>query len=589
MHNYCAAFYDPNNPDTDRYIYAPVSTPACVKKDSNGNIVAYQYFPPGDVLDGCDDLRAKDRSWNLNACYCCCGCFAYGTMVAVASGSFKAIEQIAKGDEVLAGTPSAQDGGDTKITWTPTEVTLSQGVAGGDNPVMVYLAFGEDEKTGDIVCSCDQVFILASGRIITAEKLQVGDQLVDKDGNPVTLRTVAIGSYKGGVHHIATKSPENLSLDGHLLLTSGVVVGDYYLQLHFEQLPKDWKHEEIDARPELGTPAYDEKHSALNASARVLFGERPELGTNRIQVQNGVFHVYTSEPAYLGMDWCSLLTPDQAVDILEKGTQSPLSNPVPKSMVSHLFHIFSGFYPDFVFYLDWYQMEPNVYAITTFDRKVIVVTGGLARMDGFGYEGMAMAIAHGIARFSGTEPLGEHAHTGTGVADYYAFAMISRTIWYAPYWMDYVSPAYQQMKALFGQISADNAKGNPNDVVNEPSVAGRLKAMQSGAGGGGLPEEVGGPPLPRIALQSVDATTEQVTLTLSLAPSASEATIVDNYVITPDATISSATQDSNKDFIIHLATQLEQGKTYSVTIRNLHSLVGSKVDPEHQTLEFTVD
>jgi hypothetical protein len=576
MHKWCAEHAQ---------MYTPVQSPACIKKDANGKIIAYRYFLPDDVLDGCNDLHLADKSWKLGKCYCCCSCFAYGTLISMPTG-VRMIQNIKAGEQVL--TAKVQiEGGQPKLTWQPQAVTFSDGAKNESMIHMVYLSYGESDKIGDMVCTLDQVFMLASGKLITAERLQIGDMLIDREGAPVPVRSIAVGSYKGGVHHIGTTTPQDISVDGHLLLAGGVVAGDYYLQLYFDSLPHDVKAGEALDRPLLGTPAYDAAHHTLRKSATVHFGDSATGDTHRIEQQSGTFTFYskTQDPYLQG--GASLFTYDQAMQILENGVQLPLSNPVPKSAVDHLFKLFQGFYPEYHYYLDWYQMEPNVYAVERYGMKMVVVSGGLARLQNLQYDGLAMAIASGIARFSAIEPRGVNGFAGTGAADFEAFGGVSRTIWWGDEWIDHVNEGYLQLKSAFKLITGPSAKGNPADPINEPSVDCRLKAMQSGVGNGAIPACCGGPATPEIALRRVDLEETGVKLVLSLGVTKETATDVANYLLDPAVVITAAALDETYDFVIHLTTALAKEMSYTVTIQNLKSTAGSGINPVHNSLPFS--
>lgn len=102
---------------------------------------------------------------------------------------------------------------------------MERGAAGGQW-TMVYLRFGEEQS---LICTPDAVVLLPNGELRRSVKLNPRDQLVDKDGNAVPIESVVLGYYLGGVHDLATDAPTG-SIDGHLLVANGVVIGDYTLE-----------------------------------------------------------------------------------------------------------------------------------------------------------------------------------------------------------------------------------------------------------------------------------------------------------------------------------------------------------------------
>ena len=90
----------------------------------------------------------------------------------------------------------------------------------------------------------------------------------------------------------------------------------------------------------------------------------------------------------------------------------------------------TGFYPDIVFFYDDLDMTPNLYSFDAYGQRMVVVSGGLARMQGFNYEGLFMAMAHGIGCFVGGEPKNAQGFSGVGQADLFAFGVISRQCWF---------------------------------------------------------------------------------------------------------------------------------------------------------------
>lgn len=153
-------------------------------------------------------------------------CTAYGTKIAVPDGD-KKIEMFNVGDQVLAA--------DMSLNWSPTKISFSSGTgASSQQSTMVYIHFGDNDI---MIVTPDQLFMLSDRKLKRADRLIAGkDNLVDQNGKPVAINNIAIGRYKGGIHHISTSLNYNGSPDGHLLLAEGVVIGDFTLQINAREL-----------------------------------------------------------------------------------------------------------------------------------------------------------------------------------------------------------------------------------------------------------------------------------------------------------------------------------------------------------------
>ncbi|SHG30194.1 hypothetical protein [Flavobacterium defluvii] len=168
--------------------------------------------------------------------------FAYNTLVATPDGE-KIIQYLNKGDEVLAFS-AKQESGKLKLESFTAKINFSSGTGDyGHQPAMAYLSIGEPYLQKNIICTTDQVYLLSNGKYTTAGKLRPGLQLVEKDGNPIDITMVSIGNYRGGVHNIATDAPINNNPDGHLIVSNGVIAGDYVLQIHFRNMPDSIKYD----------------------------------------------------------------------------------------------------------------------------------------------------------------------------------------------------------------------------------------------------------------------------------------------------------------------------------------------------------
>lgn len=567
--------------------YFPVLCFVCLNSVSGQS----QYFPASTFIAQCTALAKTDPNWQFAQCYCCCSCLANDTLISVPGvEKGKPIFTINKGDGVFAASVT-KAGAKISLKWDEKKVIFSQGTnALGHQPMMVYIVFG-DKGTEDLICSTDQPFLLANGKYTTGGKLRPGQNLVGHDGQPIIIDMVSLGQYDGGVHHIATNVPWHKNPDGHLLLAAGVVVGDYTMQTFFPDLPNSIKEDGYDSLPLAGTKEYETKYKGIIKRSDTHFEFVPAGSESKSvavhQMVSGVFKTYCVKTAVLPFGAQSLFTPDQAADILTNGSQAPLSNPIPLSIFNTITAQLAGFYPDIDFYYDTLDMTCNLYAFEAYGRKVVQISGGLGRLKGFNYEGMFMALSHGIACFYGGDPKNALGFSSVGQADWFAFGVISRQCWVNSPYITYVLAALSQWNDVFALVSPEHAKGNPLDPLNDPSLACRLQSIESAIAGGGLAECAGGKPLPKISLTSAAATSDSdIVVNFSLALDNGSGTDVANYTLSPAAIVTSATLDSATGFIVHLVADLKPGISYELKVQNLISILGTGLDPAHVTATF---
>ncbi|MBB5940380.1 hypothetical protein [Streptomyces zagrosensis] len=558
--------------------YFPVQIANCEFTDSAGQ-KTYKYFNKNPT----PNKQCAKEGGEPSSCYCCCACMAYGTSVGV-PGGHRSIESIASGDYVLAGKLT-QGNGSAALSWEPVLVGFSDGTAMEGSSHTVYLSYGPPEGLGgELICSLDQVVMLANGGLVRASQLHVGDELVDQSGRAVPLRSVAIGEYRGGVHHIGTVVPAG-GVDGHLLVAGGVVVGDYYLQLTFDSVAGENKVHDAEQRPHIWSDEYRRQAGVQPTRTALVFGASTGPLPERVVLPTGTFTVFSDTRDYCDGAVAAFLTPAQSADIRKRGKQTSFENPIPKALVDIVLRHLRGFFPDVDFELDWVNPEPNVYSSYRDGRKRVVVTGGLARTRELDFEGLTMAAAHGVHRFSEGEQRG-HSFRGAGAADYDAFVGTSRWIWWGKQWIKMVYEAQVQWEKLFGLITSENAGADPDNQIYRPAISCRVECIE--ALNKDLPECAGGPPPLRIALEEARATEEGVALVVNLAPTEETAAVTENYIIHPHVEVRFAERDPDRAHRILLTTAQSLGVgDHTVTIRNLISDLDTGVDPDRATVQVT--
>ena len=288
-------------------------------------------------------------------CWCCCSCFANGTLIASPTGA-KKIEDYQVGDKVLAaGITGAA--GSTNLEWSPARVGFSFGTSDGTQQGMVYLRYGSRTT---MICTPDQLFLLATGKMIRADRLVPGrDQFVSPGGTPVALYEISLGVYKGGVHHIATKPDFKGDLQGHLLNSAGIVAGDFDLQIHADQLKDQFLVPNHDALPVVGSTAYETAYPQLTKTDIATYNS----GAGG-QVHKSL-RFYSNKPQQyiIPENAAAFLTVDQADDIAKRNLSVTFDRVLLHSITAdNLLKTWGGHYPEIKFLHLLGHMEVNAFA-----------------------------------------------------------------------------------------------------------------------------------------------------------------------------------------------------------------------------------
>lgn len=542
-------------------IYQPVQAILC-KNRASGEVYP---FRSEQLLDGCNALYRADPNWFFYTCYCCCSCFAHGTHIASIDGEIE-VQEIDRGSKILVGSIDKTDG--LHCIWEEGEVTFSNGTETGEQPAMVYIVYGKDRE---LIVSPDHVFLMADGSFITARYLYPGDQFVDREGNPVDIITASIGHYKGGVHHIAVNENFDGTADGHLVLSGGIVSGDFTLQMNYDSLVSG--QNALTGRYALGSEEYLESfRDRIHQKGIYYFSDR-----NTVLKRNEKFQAYNmAEGLRVPSGARVLFSPEQENDIFVNGTQFPVSVSIGYGGALYVIKLMKGFYPDVNIRLEWKLRQPNMYVFYEKDCKTVVISGGLVRMEGLNAEGLALLTAMSVGRFYGEE--GEKI-CSKGKAEFYGASAITRMIWYGNMWMNPTLEALKQVTKLFNLITPENGEADLNDPAEGLAVSCRLASLNSGIVGGSMPVCAGGDEKPKLMLERAEEDERGVKLSFSLDVK-SGAGDTANYVFTPEVKVIKALQDEDKRFYIHLEADLEPDTEYSVAVENLASVYDTDLDPE---------
>ncbi|AOM78412.1 hypothetical protein [Pedobacter steynii] len=385
-----------------------------------------------------------------------------------------------------------------------------------------------------------QPFLMKDGTLKQAQKLVPGkDVLLLEDGSTTPIVSLEVGMFEKGVHHIATSTERATSLDGHLLLANGIVVGDYSTQISLTSKNGLLNDAHVDA-PVFGTKAYSEANTHLSTTP---FGAYASGKSEEHEVDSfTLFH--PDKSSTIPKHAISYITKDQALELLYTGPIYPASQGVAEPSVRYLFRLFSGFYPDITFYYDRNNVTPNAYAFEEYDQKFVVLNLGWTLVEGIYFHGIAMTIAHLVAALYDKEtqpnPVGL-----TAQADYDVYPVFLSLFFFAPDAVKNYNLAFGQIKTVFSYIKKER---NP---VGRVSLDCRIDTLQNSIKGLPIPQCAGGPPDAALAVLGVSATLAKgaehpvVTVTFNLPIDPETAAALGNYLFDPAVIAYSASVDEN--------------------------------------------
>ncbi|WP_043699773.1 hypothetical protein, partial [Yoonia vestfoldensis] len=390
----------------------------------------------------CHDLGKEAGKWIMyekgkSLCYCICSCVGEGTLIAAGDGAEIPIETVEIGKTTVLAAGRSLD-------FKPKLVESMVGTSKGETQNTIYLKYTMNGVPLERVVTMDHPFLLKNGTLVGAGVLQVKDELVDDNGDAVQIDEIRWGTYVGQFFELAISlDPPNQNLDGHLVLTDGVVTGDYAVSIYvdFPVNADETKTLAENGRPFVGSAEWREQNGVNPGCA--MLGMR--------QMNGGVFipadHFTVDIP-----DHASAFLPGaQAIALRYKAKKLPLSDQYRLDMSEFVIkNIFMSVYPDLNYEFNWYDDTINSYSWvdTLTGEPTIYLSGGLARMEGFEIEGLTLAIAHEIGHLMG-RPTFENGVTCEGQADWYGASIVLRSVWFGEEYFRKMDMAIAQMEVLY--------------------------------------------------------------------------------------------------------------------------------------------
>jgi len=396
-------------------------------------------------------------------CTCSCSCLAFGTPVQIGTNAFEAIEKIETGGTVFA---AGKD-----LNWAEQPVEFSQGTTGASRQPYTVLLVYEDRF---LAVTSDHVFLMADKTLKRADRLVVGDELSSPDGEPVPVRSVHVGEYTAGFHHIATrKELPDKNLSGHLLNTNGVVSADYIVQISAlsEELREGFVKDH-DNLPVVGSPEY------VAAYGDACLHEPEEIEKLTITTINIKEEADTAKPAFVSASNLRLSIPEYAHEFISAKEakakalepKRPWNDPQAREWTEYLLTHHRTYYPNVIYHFDWTDDNVNAFAWVQNGVRNIAILGGLVRHFAMELEGIALVIAHELAHHYGGPPTFPGGLTCEGQSDYHAVRTIMRRVWFGEYYITVSDEAIDQLANFFGVPNDPNPPGGNAGCTHPPGA-----------------------------------------------------------------------------------------------------------------------
>jgi hypothetical protein len=413
------------------------------------------------IDSACHDLGKEAGKWimydiNDKQCYCICSCLGKGTEITLADGSQLVVEKVQEGKtQVLAAGLDLQ--------FKPHLIGTVSAAAPGQTKNTIYLKYSAGGKQRETVMTMDHPVLVQRGsnrQLVSAATLQPSDRLIDRTGQLIAIDDIKWGSYDGSFWELATNmTPPDAKYNGHLILTDGIVTGDFAIST-FVNLPMGLGSA---MAPDPNYPIVGSKEWRKQHAAALPAADAPITVKGATFVPAAAHRV--AIPAYASAFLPSL----QAALLEEKATKVPINNQYYLEECEWLIEkVYRPLYPDITYLFDWYSDEVNSHSWVQGDQKYIYLSGGLARIEGFEYEGVALALAHEIGHLRG-KPEVAPGVTCEGQADWYAASRVLRNIWFGLFYFEYTKLAAAQLELLYDILKKAGAK--PDELgANEGQV-----------------------------------------------------------------------------------------------------------------------
>jgi hypothetical protein len=373
-------------------------------------------------------------------CFCICSCLGKGTEVTLdAQGKTLKVENIVEKETTVLAA-----GRDLKFRERPVLVVSHSAPGRVDHAV--YLRYTAAGKQYESCVTMSHPFMLKDGKLVGAEVLTPASQLVDRHGNAVTIDELKWGTYEGEFWEFSTRDDvPDKHLTDHLVVTNGVVTGDFAVEqwVHYRRTEDGRAPEPMP--PIIGSKEWIRAHGAAVGAA----SQDPVR-----RVGNGYFTPASHQRVVVPPHASSFLPPDEAAFLEEYAPRRAYNDPMAHEMCKYLLDIlFRPRFKDITFHFDWFSHSANTYSWVDDDHsKHVLLSGGIARIEGFDLEGVALALAHEVGHLLGKPDIGNSGVTCEGEADWWAGYSVLRQLWFGEEFFTKMKRAIAQVEVLYGYL-----------------------------------------------------------------------------------------------------------------------------------------
>lgn len=403
-------------------------------------------------------------------CYCLCSCLSRGTQVTVddRDTTIKVEDIVEKKTRVLAA------GRDLKFS--PQTVQVVSHSKEGRVDHAVYLRYILEGEEREACVTMSHPFMLKDGTLTAAEALSLESNLVDRHGKVVPIIELKWGTYEGEFWEFSTVDdiPDH-ELKNHLVVTNGVVTGDFAVEqyVHYR------------------TPAYKGAMPPIIGSQEWIDANQHTLLTAQQepvrQVGSGYFTPASHSRVEVPPDASSFYPIGEALFLEKFAPKKPYNDALAREMCVYLLNIlFKPAYPEITFHFDWFSREANSYSwVDSLDQsKHVLLRGGLARIEAFDIQAVALAIAHEIGHLDGRPDIAPSSVTCEGEADWWGASIVLRRMWFGIDYFDQLKKAIAQIKETYAYFTLQPSN-TPKDTALDsrgrkyPSHACRIDTFET--------------------------------------------------------------------------------------------------------------